>query len=684
MKRKISFRGKLLIYMIMPLLMLIPFGVITGIAFYLNFRAGQAVLAGMLIYAALAIAMYAVNQSVFFQEMINFATQYGSVQKELLDEFEVPYALLDANGKMLWVNQRFTGLTEKEKNYHKSITTVFPTITKELLQKEEVHSVAVVLDDRNYRVLLSRIRLSNLMQGMDMMSIQPEDTADYLTALYLFDETELNRVNIENEEQRLVAGLVYIDNYDEVLESMEDVKKSMLVALVDRRVNKYFGESDALVRKIENDKYFVVFKNRFLPQMEEDKFHILEDVKTIKVGNEIAVTLSIGLGATASTYAENYEYAHAAIDLALGRGGDQVVVKEGEEITYYGGSPKQVEKNTRVKARVKAHALREMMETHTRIICMGHHLSDPDAFGAAIGVCAAAKELGKKAQIVLNEITATLRREMETFSPENGFDADLFINSEQALEYADRNTLVMVVDTNRPSYTECPELLKKGLNIVVFDHHRQGNEVIESPLLSYIEPYASSTCEMIAEVLQYFSDNMKLTPEEADAIYAGILVDTNNFMTKTGVRTFEAAAYLKRSGADVTRVRKMMRNDMAAYKERAEILRKAEVYRNAFAISACDSEMVESPTIVGAQAANELLNIIGIKASFVLAEFQNRIFISSRSIDEINVQLIMERLGGGGHVSVAGAQFTDCTIEEAKQRIRDVLDAMIEEGDIKL
>lgn len=684
MKRKTSYRGRLLLYMIMPLLMLIPLGVITGILFYLNLQAGQVILVMMLIYAALVIAMYVSNRTLFFQEMINFATQYASVQKELLDGFELGYALLDASGKILWVNRHFTDLTGKEKSYHKSITTVFPSITKELLLKEEVHSVAAVLGERSYRVLFSRIQLSSLTESTEMISIRQEDAAEYLTALYLFDETELNRVNIENEEQRLVAGLVYIDNYDEVLESMEDVKKSMLVALVDRRVNKYFADSDALVRKIENDKYFVVFKNRFLPRMEEDRFHLLDDVKTIKVGNEIAVTLSIGLGATASTYAENYEYAHAAIDLALGRGGDQVVVKEGEEITYYGGAAKQVEKNTRVKARVKAHALREMMETHSRILVMGHHLSDPDAFGAAIGVCAAAKEVGKKSQIVLNEITATLRREMEIFSVEKGYDADLFVNSEQALEFADRNTLVMVVDTNRPSYTECPELLKRGLNIVVFDHHRQGNEVIESPLLSYIEPYASSTCEMIAEVLQYFSDNMKLTADEADAIYAGILIDTNNFMTKTGVRTFEAAAYLKRSGVDVTRVRKMMRNDMAAYKERAEILRKAEVYRNAFAISACDSEMVESPTIVGAQAANELLNIIGIKASFVLAEFQNKIFISSRSIDEINVQLIMERLGGGGHVSVAGAQFTDCTIEEAKQRIRDVLDAMIEEGDIKL
>jgi c-di-AMP phosphodiesterase-like protein len=244
------------------------------------------------------------------------------------------------------------------------------------------------------------------------------------------------------------------------------------------------------------------------------------------------------------------------------------------------------------------------------------------------------------------------------------------------------NSLVMVVDTNKPSYTECPALLDKTEYICVFDHHRQGSEVINNPVLSYIEPYASSACEMVAEVLQYFQEGLKLENCEADCIYAGILIDTNNFMTKTGVRTFEAAAYLRRSGAEVTRVRKMLRNDMEAYKARAEGVRRAEVYRNSFAISVCPAENIESPTIVGAQVANELLNIVGIKATFVLTEYNGRIYVSSRSIDEINVQIIMERLGGGGHLNVAGAQLTNCTVAEAKQRICDTLDEMIKEGDI--
>lgn len=245
-----------------------------------------------------------------------------------------------------------------------------------------------------------------------------------------------------------------------------------------------------------------------------------------------------------------------------------------------------------------------------------------------------------------------------------------------------KNTLVMVVDVNRPSYTECPELLKLSDTICVFDHHRQTSEVIENPVLSYVEPYASSTSEMIAEVLQYFSENIKLEPAEADCIYAGILIDTNNFMTKTGVRTFEAAAYLRRAGAEVTRVRKMLRNDMGAYKARAEAVRHAQVYRNAFAISVCPADNLESPTVVGAQAANELLNIVGIKASFVLTEYQGKIYVSSRSIDEINVQLIMERLGGGGHLNVAGAQLTNCSVLQAKHTIEETLDEMIKAGDI--
>lgn len=442
-----------------------------------------------------------------------------------------------------------------------------------------------------------------------------DESNEYLTAVYLFDETEKNQYMRENQEQKMVAGLVYIDNYDEALDSIEDVKRSLLVALIDRKVNKYFTELDALVRKIEKDKYFVVLKYQYLAKLREDRFSLIEDVKTVKVGNEMAVTLSIGIGANGESYTQNYEYARMSIDLALGRGGDQVVVRDGEDITYYGGKTQQVERNTRVKARVKAHALREIIESREHVIIMGHSISDVDSLGAAIGIYCAAKVLGKKAQIVLNEITSSLRPLVECFTEEKGYPADLFIKNEEALMLTNENTLVVVVDVNRPSYTECPELLKCTQTVCVFDHHRQTNEVIENPVLSYVEPYASSACEMIAEVLQYFSENIRLAPCEADCIYAGILIDTNNFMTKTGVRTFEAAAYLRRAGAEVTRVRKMLRNDMAAYKARAEAVRHAEVYRGAFAISICPADEVESPTIVCAQAANELLNIVGIKAS---------------------------------------------------------------------
>lgn len=680
-KSTVKVKGKLRTYLYMPMLLTFLLLVINVVIYTRDMTSGGMFSGFVVLYFLVMLFSYLRNKPALVNELINFATQYATVQKQLLNDFEIPYALIDYNAKFLWVNKEFTGITGKDKNYHKSVTTIFPTLTKELLQRSDpLESVDVTLNDRCYRISMKRIYFDSMAQDSTMLAL--DESNEYLTAIYLFDETELNRYIKENEEQRLVSGLVYIDNYDEALDSIEDVKRSLLVALIDRKVNKYFSEIDALVRKIEKDKYFVVFKNKYFEQLKEDRFSIIEDVKTVKVGNEMAVTLSIGIGAGGESYNQNYEYSRMSIDLALGRGGDQVVVREGEDITYYGGKTKQVERNNRVKARVKAHALREVIESREHVIIMGHSISDVDSLGAAIGVYCAARVLGKKAQIVLNEVTSSLRPLVEGFSEEKGYPADLFIKNDEAILLTNRNTLVMVVDVNRPSYTECPELLKRTDTICVFDHHRQNSEVIENPVLSYVEPYASSACEMIAEVLQYFSENIKLEPHEADCIYAGILIDTNNFMTKTGVRTFEAAAYLRRAGAEVTRVRKMLRNDMGDYKARAEAVRCAEVYRGAFAISICPADNLESPTIVGAQAANELLNIVGIKASFVLTQYQGKIYVSSRSIDEINVQLIMERLGGGGHLNVAGAQLTDCTVQEAKLIIQDTLDEMLEEGDI--
>lgn len=682
MRNTIRFKGKLRAYLYAPLFLTILL-VLLDIPIYLrDLKSGLAVSVFTLIYLAVELFFYYWNKPYLVNEIINFATQYASVQKKLLSEFEIPYALLDYSGKILWINERFTALTGAQRSYHKSITTLFPLITREFLQKnEQVDDVHVEIGERLFRVALSRIYFDAIASDSQMMDLDSPE--EFLTAMYLFDETELNHYKIENQEQKQVTALVYIDNYDEVLNSIEDVKQSLLIALIDRRVNQYFANYDALVRKIEKDKYFIVFKYKYMKMLEEDKFHILEDVKNVHAGNEMEVTLSIGVGVNTATYNESYEQARAAIDLALGRGGDQVVVKDGEEITYYGGKAKQVERNTRVKARVKAHALREILESRDNVLIMGHAMTDVDALGAGVGVYCAARVLGKKAQIVVNNPSSSIRSFIDCFSTEAGYPEDLFINSERAVEMVGKNTLVMVVDTNRPSATECPELLKRCESVVVFDHHRQGSEVIENPMLSYIEPYASSACEMVAEVLQYFQDGIRLESCEADCIYAGILIDTNNFMTKAGVRTFEAAAYLKRSGAEMTRVRKLLRDDMDAYKAKAEAVRQAEVYRGAFAIAVCPSGNLESPTIVGAQAANELLNIVGVRASFVMTEYQDKIYISSRSIDEVNVQRVMERMGGGGHFNVAATQLRDCSISEAKIKIQETLDAMIEEGDIE-
>ncbi len=677
----IKLKGKLRTYLRLPLMLTLLLIAINILVYTKDTLSGALISGFVLVYFLITLFTYARNKPLITDALINFATQYGTVQKQLLNEFEIPYALLDYNGRFLWVNRQFTEITGKDKNYHKSVTTIFPTLTRELLQREEaVQTINLTQNERYYRVSLKRLYFDAEISDDTMVPI--DENGEYLTAIYLFDETELNRCVRENEEQQMVAGLIYIDNYDEALDSIEDVKRSLLTALIERKVNKYFTGIDALVRKIEKDKYFVVFRNKYLEQLREDRFSIIEDVKTVKVGNEMAVTLSIGIGAGGGSYTKNYELARMSIDLALGRGGDQVVVRSGEDVSYYGGKTKQVERNNRVKARVKAHALREVIESREHVLIMGHNISDVDSLGAAIGIYCAARVLGKKAQIVLNEITSSLRPLVEGFTEERGYPPDLFVRNDEAILLTNRNTLVMVVDVNRPSYTECPELLRRTDTVCVFDHHRQGSEVIENPVLSYVEPYASSACEMIAEVLQYFSENIRLEPHEADCIYAGILIDTNNFMTKTGVRTFEAAAYLRRAGAEVTRVRKLLRDDMTAYKARAEAVRNAEVYRNAFAISICPADDVESPTIAGAQAANELLNIVGIKASIVLTEYQGRVYVSSRSIDEVNVQLIMERLGGGGHLNMAGAQLKDCTVQQAKRRIQNTIDEMIREGEI--
>jgi len=678
----IKFNGKLKHFLRAPIYLTIFFLIGSIGLFFIDLRAGAGAFGISVLYGLLCFVFYRLYRKKINNEIISFATQFGMVQRELLRNFQIPYAILDDEGKILWMNNQFIKVSGRDKAYQKSITGIFTTITRQVIEQanDEPYSIHLEHNERFYEAALQKLSFSQ-DGGEQLLALSGEES---LTALLLFDETDLMHYRKINDDERLVVALVYIDNYEETIDEVEDVKRSLLTAVIDRKISRFFSDINAIVRKVEKDKYFIVFQQQYMAQLEEGKFSLLEDIKTTKMGNESEITLSIGIGMNGADYTESAEFAKTAIGLALGRGGSQAVVKNRGEVMYYGVRGKEIEKNTRVKARVKAQALREMMETKNRVIVMGHQISDVDALGAGLGVFCAARELGKPCQIVLNTITTSLRPLVEAFSESAGYPRDMFVNSGEALDILDNNTLVVVVDTNRPNYTECPQLLERCKNIVVFDHHRQGSEQVQNPMMSYIEPYASSTCEMIAEVLQYFSERVHLSPLEADCIYAGILIDTNNFMTKVGVRTFEAAAYLRRCGAEVTRVRKMLREDMETYKARAEVVRHAEVYHGAFAISVCEASELESPTVVGAQAANELLNIVGIKASFVLTEYQKKIYVSSRSIDEIDVQLIMERLGGGGHLNVAGAQIEDSNIDDVKNRIENILDIMIDEGEIKL
>ena len=665
-------KGSFREYMSWPLFLAPLLIAMNLIIYFVDMKAGTIMTVFIMIYITAAIGIYQYYRKQLHCDLMNYASNYAQLQKRLLDSMTVPYAMADNAGRIAWSNKEFQKIIEQDGRGHRTLNAIFPEITgKSYPRGNEDSTVHVVFCGRNYQLSIRKILFSDVK---DMISIRDQELIKVsMYAVYLFDETEVLYYQKEIEKERMVSGLIYMDNYEEALKSVEEVRRSLLVALIDRKINKYVIRYDGILKKLEKDKYFVVFKQKHLEEMKEERFSLLEDVKTVNIGNEMSITLSIGLGAGGESYIRNSDYARSAMDMALGRGGDQVVLKEKDNITYYGGKSPTQEKNTRVRARVKAHALRELIETKEDVIIMGHHISDVDCIGAAIGIYRAAKTSAKHASIVAEDVTNNVKPLMDRYRNTPEYDEDLFITKEEALKRIHPNTLLVVVDTNRPNYTESPELLSRAQNIVVLDHHRQTRDVIENALLSYVEPYASSTCEMVAEILQYYSEDIRIKSGDADAIYAGMVVDTNNFLNKTGVRTFEAAAFLRRNGADVTRVRKMFRDNMEDYKAKAEAIRNTEVFADSYAISMCPNDTNESPTVIAAQTANELLGIRGIKASFVLTDYNNQIYISGRSIDEVNVQVIMERLGGGGHLSMAGAQLKGVTMEEAIARLKDVI-----------
>ena len=680
MSKDIRVKGKLRLYLQWPAMMILWLIAMNVWVWYTNQKAGVIMAICVLIYIAAVAIMYIYSKSKIVKELMELAADYGMVQNVLLKESSVPYVILAEDGKVLWKNDNFQKMVESTELPY--LNKYFPELNRGVFPKgdNQTTEIEVSYQGKEYLVKFGRSSWGEAKNVSSFFGVTTRDDS-FITASF-FDVTELNAYMRESEGRKLVAGLIYIDNYEEVMESVEEVRQSLLVALIDRKINQYMSQYDAIVKKMEKDKYFCVVRKSFFSEMEENKFSVLEDVKTVNIGNTMPVTLSIGMGISAETYVQSYNFARVAIDLALARGGDQAVVKKGSDITYFGGKREQTAKNTRVKARVKAEALREFIMTRDQVIVMGHKIADVDSFGAAIGIYIAAKALGKKAYIVINEVTTSVRPFYEGFLDNPSYPDDLFIKNSDLAEVITDNTMAVVVDTSKAENTDCPELLKKAKTIVVFDHHRQSSTSIENTVLSYIEPYASSSCEMVAEVLQYITDDIKISAMEANCMYAGIIIDTNNFMNRTGVRTFEAAAFLRRCGVDITYVRKVFRDDLESYRAKAEIVGNAQIFCKEYAIAGYDNEEIESPTILGAQAANELLNIEGVKASFVLTKYNGKIYVSARSIDEVNVQLIMEYMGGGGHLNAAGAQFQHTDLKEAIATVKATVKEMKKKGDI--
>lgn len=678
--QSIKMSGSLKIFFMWPIYVGIVWIILNLSMFFININIAAVMSGFIVIYILGCVFIWLYIKPIITRELIQFSSNYSQVQHHLMYELSVPYCLVDINGKVMWMNKLMLEKTGKKKDFRKNISDIFPEITSNVFpENEQSKEIRIAYEERDYCIEMKRIDINDLTRGTDIID---NNEIGSFYAMYMFDETDINMYIQKLKDERFVVGLVYIDNYEEALDSIDDVRRSLFIGLIDKRVNKYFASGASIVRKLEKDKYLIVFTHKFLEKLMNDKFSLLEEIKNVKIGNEMTITLSMGIGTGESDYAKNYEVAKAAMDLALGRGGDQAVVKENDKISYYGGKSQQMEKNTRVKVRVKAHALRQILENNENVLIMGHKLADIDAFGSAMGIFVICRKLGKKAHIVINDITVSVKPFINRFIDKDDYPEDMFLLREEAVDYVDDKTAVIVVDVNKPSLTECPELLDVCKTIVVFDHHRQSSDAINNAVLSYVDPYASSAAEMITEMIQYVDDSVKIRAFEADALYAGISIDTDGFNSKSGPRTFEAAAFLRRHGADITRVRKMLRNDMNEYRAVAQAVSRAEVYKDAFAIAIFDGEGLESPTIGGAKAANQLLDISGIKASFVVTAYNNRIYISARSIDEVNVQLVMEHLGGGGHMSIAGAQLNDCTTDKAVDIIKSTLDDMLKEGEI--
>lgn len=629
---------------------------------------GLIMLGAIVMIAVVAVIGILAFRKTLHDKVLNDSVEIANRQMQYMQHWDFPFALLKTDGRVFWWNDTFMELfraklegSEEEIWMEALLGTIkYPEEGGSLTSEVDV-------EGRTYRLIVTQ------------ESILEADTGELSELLYsvsLLDITKEKILALENANIRPVVALIYIDNYDQALGSMEETRRPLLEAMVYKRLNDLTAHVNGILTRMEKDRLFLVFPHEALERLKETKFKVLEDVRKINIGNRLPVTLSIGIG-VAERLEDSHTYARAAVDLALGRGGDQAVLKNGEKTTFYGGKSGGVEKTNRVRARLIAHALREVVADAQQVLVMGHANPDLDCFGAALGMAHTIASFEKKVAIVLSDPHPAIDILYERVMEEREYAAQI-ITGAQAEALSGDKTLLIVVDVNRPSIVAHPPLLDLNKNIVVIDHHRTSVDHISSAVVSYVEPYASSASEMVTELIQYMTERTHLKPLETDALFAGIALDTKNFTVKTGIRTFEAAAFLRRNGADSLRVRQLFKNDITEYRAKAQIVSKAEIIYQQMALSYWDGRETSNALALAAAAADELLDIRGVEASFVLTEMEGVINISARSLGDINVQVIMEAIGGGGHLTIAGAQLAQTDMDEALEKLKQAIKDFLE------
>ena len=586
-----------------------------------------------------------------------------------VEKMPSPIVLIDNSGKMLWYNSKFLELADDKKIINRYITEIITNLNLDKLVIDSSEEIELKFKDRIYTVSYSILDMS-----------QSLDKSEYIIMLYFTDKTDCINLSKMYEQEQVNIGFIYIDNYEDLMDQSDEVNRSILLAEVDKKLNRLSESINSIIKKTDRNKYLLVFENKNLDLVK--KFEILDDIRNIQLGNTMPVTLSMGIGIGGESLRETYKFAKAAMDIALGRGGDQAVIKDNDKLSFYGGSVQTIEKRSKVRARVISYALKQFVDQSKIIFIMGHKVGDMDSFGACIGIYRIVKNRGKKCFIVLNSLNPSIDNIFNALKIEQPDYLDDIITYDKAKNMSFKSSLGIVVDTHIPQQTEAPGILERVDKVIVIDHHRRGESFIEDPVLSYVEPYASSTCELITEMLYYIEENTKITKFDAKSLLAGIAVDTKNFAVNTGVRTFEAASFLKEQGVDTLEVRKLFQNDLNDFRNKGEIIKNITILQEGIAISKLERD-VDTGIMIAAQVSDEILNIKDIKAAFVLVISNDDIHISGRSTEKINVQRILEKLGGGGHMTVAGARVSGCTIEKVEEMLKKAITEYLEEGEVK-